>query len=56
MIQRIGGWYANVNFPVTIVGSNAALSDPLGYAIRIAGGTVATAASKRFADLVYFCL
>ena len=52
MIQRIGGWYANVSFPVTIIGSNAALNDPLGYAIRVAGGTVASYALVADADLL----
>ena len=51
LVQRIGGWLANASLPVTIVGSNAAINDPLGYAIRIAGGTVASYALVADADV-----
>lgn len=52
LVQRIGGWLTNASLPVTIVGSNAALNDPLGYGIRIAGGTVTSYALVADADLL----
>jgi hypothetical protein len=52
LVQRIGGWLTNASLPVTIVGSNAALNDPIGYGIRIAGGTVASYALVADADLL----
>jgi hypothetical protein len=51
LVQRIGGWLANASLPVTIVGTNAALNDPLGYAIRVAGGTVTSYALVADADV-----
>ena len=52
LVQRIGAWLANASLPVTIVGSNAALNDPLGYGIRIAGGSVSSYALVADADLL----
>jgi hypothetical protein len=51
MVQRVGGWLTNAGLPVTIVGSNAAMNDPLGYAIRVAGGTVTSYALVADADV-----
>jgi hypothetical protein len=51
MVQRIGGWLANAGLPITVIGTNEALNDPLGYAIRIAGGTVTSYALVADADV-----
>jgi hypothetical protein len=52
MVQRIGGWLTNAGLDgTTNDGTNGAMNDPLGYAIRIAGGTVADYASVVSGDL-----
>ena len=51
LVQRIGGWLANANLPITVVGSNAALNDPIAYGVRIAGGTVTSYALVADADV-----
>jgi hypothetical protein len=52
LVQRIGGWLTNAGLATTIAGANQSLNDPLGYAIRIAGGTVTSYALVVDADVV----
>lgn len=51
LVQRLGAWLTNAGLATTIVGTNASLNDPIGYAIRIAGGAVASYALVTDADL-----
>ena len=50
-MQRVGAWLAAAGLPTTIVGSNAALNDPIGWAIRQSDGTVASAVLVTDADV-----
>ena len=52
LVQRIGGWLTNAGLAVTTAGSNASLNDPIGYGIRIAGGSVSSYALVADADVV----
>jgi hypothetical protein len=51
LVQRIGGWLTNAGLATTIAGANQSLNDPLGYAIRVAGGTVTSYALVVDADV-----
>ena len=53
LISRAGAWMTNAGLDGTTVnGTNAALNDALGYAIRAAGGTVAAPAIVTSTDVL----
>ena len=41
LVSRASAWLTSASMAVTYAGANADLNAPIGYAIRIAGGTVA---------------
>lgn len=51
VVSRTSAWLANVGFAVTVAGANADLNSPIAWAIRQAGGTVATPALVANADV-----
>jgi len=51
LIQRCGAIMSVAGMAVTVAGSNASLNDPIGYALRQTGYTVANAASVADTDL-----
>jgi hypothetical protein len=51
LVRRIGGWLSNANLAITVAGSNADLSDPIAYGVRIADGTVADYSAVTTADI-----
>ena len=51
LVQRCGGLLTFAGMAVTVAGSNASLNDPIGYALRQAGYTVANIAAVSDTDL-----
>ena len=51
-VKRCGSLMSAAGLAVTVAGSNADLNDPIGWAIRQAGGTVASPASVTDADVL----
>ena len=52
LVQRCGAYMEAAGYVVTIVGSNANLNDPIGYAIRMCDGTVGDYVLVTDADLL----
>ena len=52
LVQRCGAYMEAAGMVVTIVGTNANLNDPIGYAIRLCDGSVADYVSVANADLL----
>lgn len=40
IVSRVGAWMTAASLAVTVAGANASLNSPIGWAIRLAGGTV----------------
>ena len=51
LVQRVGAWLTKASLATTSAGSNQSLNDPIGYGIRIAGGTVTSYALVADADV-----
>jgi hypothetical protein len=51
IVQRCGSLMSFAGMAVTVAGANASLNDPIGYALRQSGYTVANIASVADADL-----
>lgn len=51
LVQRCGGLLSFAGMAVTVAGSNASLNDPIGYALRQTGYTVASITAVADADL-----
>lgn len=44
IVSRVGAWMTAASLAVTVAGSNASLNSPIGWAVRLAGGTTASPA------------
>lgn len=51
LAQRVSGWLTISELSIGTLGSSAVLNDPIGYAIRILGGTVADPSNVVDADI-----
>jgi hypothetical protein len=51
LVSRLSGWLTSAGMAVTIVGSNASLNDPIGWAIRQVGGSVVSPALVTTTDV-----
>lgn len=51
IVADLGAWMAAAGLAVTIVGTNASLNNPIGWAIRMSGGTTAAPALVTDADV-----
>lgn len=51
LVKRLGALLSEASLAVTIVGSNADLNDPIGWAVRQCGGSVASVTSVADADV-----
>ena len=52
LVQRCGAYMTAAGMVVTVAGSNANLNDPIGYAVRMSGGTVASYVAVADADIL----
>jgi len=51
LVSRASAWLTSASMAVTFAGANADLNAPIGYAVRIAGGTVAAPSLVTDADV-----